>query len=635
MPSKTYVRPFQKRDMLENSEIRHDGVTLELQLRGSSYVGGGCIEGSIRVVVDHADRTRHNRSKQIARASIDLVGVEEVEGPKRATFLNLATDIIDPEHPPPLGMVDSQKFLSISDRWWQLLPSSTTLPFMLHLPAHIGPPTFTSKTARIRHVIIATMLIRDRGQELLVRTREDVTLMSLHDPGKALQILPSPLTATDDVTKPRGAGVEVVTVTAGIRRQVWICGNMVHVDVHIANNSKKRIKKLEMQVEQNILFYKHAAASTLEEYAGRSRLFDSNERSVVGVNVIKEGDHGWHGVASGDSCIRACQMPVENGHATIRCGKFFEVRYFLNIIVHAFKTITIQLPIHLIHLESIDPNSRALDPSIPAAGMEDDVINLDSIIDDYIADSPVAGAHSIRPRTSQDRKRSTESARRWQNVASSATEANDVVQLTEAFDLSPRKDRLYQTPPSNRKGRVLEDDVTSSYLRRLRNVRSNLSDRTNKTQDSMKKSGLKRGKRTSRSADRNGFRTTALEIDIVNPHSKQANSLAMRLQAGSRSASRLAASHYAETLENLDYIPNRNYAGTTVQEQRVNASPVPPNMRFEKKRSLEHWRLTPALGRAAGWIRPKKTDDGLRGRDAEEQLPYRGRRRHEGKDRGF
>jgi hypothetical protein len=69
--------------------------------------------------------------------------------------------------------------------------------------------------------------------------------------------LPSPLTASDEWAKARDNSVEVVRLTAGLHRQVWVSGTSIYVDVHIANNSRKAVKKIELQLERDILFYKH------------------------------------------------------------------------------------------------------------------------------------------------------------------------------------------------------------------------------------------------------------------------------------------------------------------------------------------------------------------------------------------
>jgi hypothetical protein len=72
---------------------------------------------------------------------------------------------------------------------------------------------------------------------------------------------PSPLTASDEYVRYKEHGNETIKVTAGLHRQVWVSGTSIFVDVHIANNSKKWIKRLELQLERDVLCYKHVGTS--------------------------------------------------------------------------------------------------------------------------------------------------------------------------------------------------------------------------------------------------------------------------------------------------------------------------------------------------------------------------------------
>ena len=181
--------------------------------------------------------------------------------------------------------------------------------------------------------------------------------------------LPSPLTASDEHIKIRNKSLEIVRVTAGLHRQVWVSGTSLYADVHIMNNSRKMIKRIELQIERDVLCYKHvgcrerhfsvtelnifqAAASTMEKSASQARIFDTNERSIISKSLIKQGSAGWHGVPPHTTHIRTCDLGVPRGHATVKCGvytglaeslprsvifnqptgKYFEVRYFLNVI---------------------------------------------------------------------------------------------------------------------------------------------------------------------------------------------------------------------------------------------------------------------------------------------------------------
>jgi hypothetical protein len=77
--------------------------------------------------------------------------------------------------------------------------------------------------------------------------------------------LPSPLTAADEWIRARESTLEIIRVTAGLHRQVWVSGTCIYVDVHIANNSRRTIKKIELQLERDVLFYKHVCHEGLRE----------------------------------------------------------------------------------------------------------------------------------------------------------------------------------------------------------------------------------------------------------------------------------------------------------------------------------------------------------------------------------
>lgn len=181
IPSRTFVRTSQPTDILDFPLHRHPRISLDLQLGASLFVGGGSIEGNVRIAIDDAERVRHKRSLAIARISVDLLGVEEMSGVKRSIFLNLATELIDSENPPPHRMVESTSQISPIDPFWHLVPNSTSLPFSLSLPLDIGPPPFQSKHARIRYVLCATLLIRSQGKQYLVRTTQEVSVLSVYD----------------------------------------------------------------------------------------------------------------------------------------------------------------------------------------------------------------------------------------------------------------------------------------------------------------------------------------------------------------------------------------------------------------------------------------------------------------------
>jgi len=168
-------------DAVDFPTHRHPRLQAELQIGASLFAGGGSIEGHVRVVMSDLERIRHKRQMAISRISIDLLGVEEMSGGRRSVFLNLATELIDGRNPPPREMVESLLQISPVDPFWYLTPATCRIPFILSLPLDVGPPPFHSKHARIRYLLAATILIRDSGKQYLVRSSQNISVISVYD----------------------------------------------------------------------------------------------------------------------------------------------------------------------------------------------------------------------------------------------------------------------------------------------------------------------------------------------------------------------------------------------------------------------------------------------------------------------
>lgn len=109
----------------------------------------------------------------------------------------------------------------------------------------------------------------------------------------------------------------------------------------------------------------------MEKSASQARIFDSNEKSILSKAIVKQGTAGWHGVSAHSTHLRTCDIEVPRGHATVKCGtvhalimilnvgltgtgKYFEVRYFLNVIVGTSHTlVTFNLDIIQMGTESL------------------------------------------------------------------------------------------------------------------------------------------------------------------------------------------------------------------------------------------------------------------------------------------
>lgn len=520
IPSRTCVRTPHPTDILEFPSYRHPRLKLELQVSAPLFVGGGSIEGHVKITVDENERIRSRRSFGIGAISVDLLGFEEMSSGRRASFLAVGTELMDTSHPPPANMVEPPNPLTPDEQFWTLAPSTSALPFMISLPLDTGPPPFQSRNANIRFLLCVTALIGDTGKHYRVRTSQDICVLATYDPEKALTSLSSPLTAIDEISIPRFGRCDTLKVTAGLHRQVWVSGSSIFVDVHIANRTHKPVKRLELTLERDILCYKHAPAGTREKSASQARIFESNEQSIITRSSLKPGQQRWNGVQQHTSETRTCELELPRGHATVRCGKYFEVRFFLNVTASLSnaKLVSVQLPIILIHINSLDvlPNSVAQ----VAAAIEEKRAQSQN---HRMQSKPQGGMHSrqrsvsspaamaeLRRRPSYSQGRAFAAPRQQSTDRQRAVKA-DIDDLRQTLDSSPRKfePRLqgaaikkmgsnvsigtlsvggkknlgdntvgnigYRTPPTNRAGRYFDhigDGKVEGPANRLRRMQS-------------------------------------------------------------------------------------------------------------------------------------------------------------------
>jgi hypothetical protein len=187
-------------------------------------------------------------------------------------------------------------------------------------------------------------------------------MLTVYDPEKALASLPSPVLASDLISFSSGTEVQRVELTAGLHRQTWVNGAMVFVDIHVANKGPKTIKKIEIQRVKTILWYSHLAAGTSGKIANHLRLPKRTDKELVSTSTLRQS-RDWRGILPNCSDTRTCDISVPHGLVTISTGRFFEVRYFLNVIVtvSTFKTVAVQLLVTIIHMNSLDilPNALA------------------------------------------------------------------------------------------------------------------------------------------------------------------------------------------------------------------------------------------------------------------------------------
>jgi hypothetical protein len=298
----------------------------------------------------------------ITRACVDVIGVEEISDGRRLVFLSLATELFDKESPPPPSLVTSQHPQPGPDLWWEMKSATSVIPFCVNLPLKLGPPPYSSKQASIRYLLCPSIVVKTGDKRIVIRQTWNVQMLTVHDPEKALASLASPLLATDTLYLTREPDIQTVKLTAGLHRQTWVNGGMIFIDVHVANTTAKAVKKIEVQLEKSTLWYTHAPAGTAEKSANHLRLPKRTDTEVVSGTTLKRSP-AWRGVPAHSSDVRTIELEAPRGHVTISTGRFFEVRYFVNVVVtlKMFKTVAVQLPVTIIPINSLDipPNSLA------------------------------------------------------------------------------------------------------------------------------------------------------------------------------------------------------------------------------------------------------------------------------------
>ncbi|KAL9630189.1 MAG: hypothetical protein Q9204_004846 [Flavoplaca sp. TL-2023a] len=358
-PSRTFIPLALPIDILDFPRIPHTRINLVITVSSPVLMGGATAEGLVNLVIDGGLKKAKASTKlstiSIDRISVSIVGIER-SGARQHMFRCLMTDLIDEAHPPPVDMAPPDQ--PISDRLWEVKPSNTLLPFRLDLPIMLGPPPYRSRKNSITYLVSVLVEAKMGGKRGYVRESGEVTILTVHDPEKALLNLPIPLVVTDEVQTSHRGSLDSVELTAGVHRQTWISGYPLFVDVRIDNRGSRFVKKVELQLERMTFIYAHAAPSEEQGLGDTLRLPDRCEKEVI----LKVSNHAWQ-VQPQSSDLKTCSLSVPPGLVSVDAGRFFGVRFFLNvrITISFTKHLMVQLPITLIHPNSIDipPNSLA------------------------------------------------------------------------------------------------------------------------------------------------------------------------------------------------------------------------------------------------------------------------------------
>src|SRR5690606_23209898 len=75
----------------------------------------------------------------------------ELSFSRKTIFMNVATELIDEDHPPPATML--RPIEQEQNIFWPLRNCRSFVPFRVNLPHNVGPGPFQSRRAKIRYVI--------------------------------------------------------------------------------------------------------------------------------------------------------------------------------------------------------------------------------------------------------------------------------------------------------------------------------------------------------------------------------------------------------------------------------------------------------------------------------------------------
>ena len=134
------------------------------------------------MIIDSGTQTSKSNSEKptlsIDRISISLVGVER-SNTRQHMFICLMTYLVDESHPPPSTMALPGQ--PIPDLLWEVIPSSTMVPFKLDLPVMLGPPPYKSKRNEIYYLISVLIEAKTDGKRAYARQSEEVIILPVHD----------------------------------------------------------------------------------------------------------------------------------------------------------------------------------------------------------------------------------------------------------------------------------------------------------------------------------------------------------------------------------------------------------------------------------------------------------------------
>lgn len=208
-------------------------------------------------------------------------------------------------------------------------------------------------------------------------------------------------------------------------------------------------------------------------------MFDQKERLTVVKTSIRPGTQGWSGVLPYTTLLRTCGLEVPQNHASIPCFTLFEVRYYLYVSVYTnhSKVATVQLPIHIIHMNSLDVPTNSV-AQVAAAieekreGRERAQNKGKPTLKSKASQTSFQGRAFAAPRMeSLDRARARQAADEASHRRIHATPRDSSSRRPVQRLRTVGSGFSFKTPSSRRKGRVFAAADADEISRRLQRMR--------------------------------------------------------------------------------------------------------------------------------------------------------------------
>lgn len=167
--------------------------------------------------------------------------------------------------------------------------------------------------------------------------------------------LSDPLLVSDEMQTSYRRSAQKVVLSAGIHRQTWISGYPIFVDVQVDSRGSKAVRKIELQLEKTTTFHDHPAPATTNGAVDLLRVPDHIHKEII---LKKDVSDGLRSIVPILQDFKTYQMDIPVGLVSIEMGqgvlssyiclllgtrstdespgRFFGVRYFLNVQISCF-----------------------------------------------------------------------------------------------------------------------------------------------------------------------------------------------------------------------------------------------------------------------------------------------------------